>query len=45
MASPDDNRDGRRTEQRRGDDRHGAEREALARADADPWRPPLGGGP
>jgi hypothetical protein len=35
MASPDDNRDGRRTEQPRGDDRHRAEREALARAAVD----------
>lgn len=35
MASPDDNRDGRRTEERRGDDRRGGQREALARAAVD----------
>lgn len=35
IASPDDSRDGRRTEERRGDDRRSAEREALARAAVD----------
>lgn len=35
MASPDDNRDGRRTEERRGDDRRAAERESMARAAVD----------
>jgi uncharacterized membrane protein YkoI len=34
IASPDDSRDWRRTEERRGDDRRSAEREALARAEA-----------
>jgi hypothetical protein len=35
MASPDDTRDGRRTEERRSDDRRGSERDALARAAVD----------
>ncbi|MCC7426742.1 MAG: PepSY domain-containing protein [Alphaproteobacteria bacterium] len=35
MASPDDSRDGRRTEERRGDDRRGTDRAALARAAVD----------